>query len=49
MASNENLKLRELSNINDEQIDIRKLFKHFIKKQKLIGYSSLIGILIDLY
>ena len=48
MASNENLELSELSNINDEQIDIRKLLNTVLRNKKLIGYFSLIGILVGL-
>lgn len=48
MASNENLELSELSNINDEQIDIRKLLNTLLRNKKLIGYFSLIGILVGL-
>lgn len=48
MASNENLELKELTDVNDEQLDIRTLLYTLLRNKKLIGYFSLLGVLVGL-
>ena len=52
MASNENLEIIGLNNDYDndsDQVDLRSLFYVFLRNKRLIGYFSLLGVLIGLF